>query len=130
MDPNTLRLEYFKDEDNKKMMVVEFDKIEKANVETQKELAKQGAVDAKFLAHYVNVTDTVLLQQDAIITDLEKKNDDLQFENDIYKKEHGPLDAKLIQEHEMSRKLVPLNTKSQRLNNMLVQADKYYRQKI
>ena len=78
----------------------------------------------------MNVTGSVLVQQDAIITDLEKKNDDLKFENDIYKKEHGPIDAKLIQEHEMSRKLVPLNTKSQRLNNMLAQADKYYRQKM
>ena len=43
MDPNALRLEYFKDENNKKMWLVEFDKIEKANIETQKELAKQGA---------------------------------------------------------------------------------------
>ena len=130
MDYEVSRLEYFKDEKNKKIIQADLDQFNNTNIDTQLEIARHGIVNSKYSNHYVNVAGTVMMKQDAMITELENQNQYLVFENNEFKKQHGALDTKLIQQYEASRKLVPLDKSSKRLNDMLAQADQELRKKL
>lgn len=119
--------EFYQDPKNKDKLKRQLVLLNKTNVNTQIEEAKQSLATNIYLQHIYNVTLGTMNMQEEDIEELEKQNDILTKENTEYKTKFGELDKETLKKLRESQQLVPVSPSS-RMNKILAKMEKVNKQ--